>query len=220
MQIQFLIGRIFKNIAAWVLTPLLAFSLKFFSTLFAISLLTNSAAMAADTTRVEYSCNEGIPLIVEFINTNTTSIAIISHDSSPKIVLENVRSGSGVRYTDGNWVLHVKGDTALVGTQGQTDDHCRRVANNQQQQHHQQAITYPRIAKSWGGIVRAGPGQHYRKKASLREGERITLLGPTGEMFQDRPWFKIKYRGRIGYHWGGIVCSVGQYVEGTYQVCN
>lgn len=193
------------------------------SMLLAITSMSTSANAASQ--KVEYSCNEGIPLIVEFINTNSTSIAIISHDSSPRIALDNVRSGSGARYTDGNWVLHVKGDTALVGTQGQTDDVCHKVSGNQnhQQNHQQQGnhISFPRKAKSWGGIVRSGPGQHYRKVGSLREGEWVTILERTNEIFQDRPWFKIKYRGgRIGYKWGGILCSVGEFVEGTYQTCN
>ncbi|MGH1406364.1 MAG: MliC family protein [Rhodomicrobiaceae bacterium] len=179
--------------------------------------LTSKASAAT----VEYTCNEGIPLIVEYLEENDVSIAKISHDSSPKITLVSVRAGSGSKYSNGNWVLHVKGKTALVGTQGEFDDQCTEVENStHNHQPHAPAITFPRQARSWGGIVRSGPGQHYKKRASLREGEWITLLEKTGEMFQDRPWFKIKYRGRIGYHWGGIVCSVGTYVEGTYQVCN
>ncbi len=169
---------------------------------------------------VEYTCNEGIPLIVDYVEENDVSIARISHDSSPKITLVSVRSGSGSKYSNGNWVLHVKGKTALVGTQGEFDDKCTEVTNSNHNEPRQQAISFPRQAKSWGGKVRSGPGQHYKKKASLKEGEWITLLERTDKMFQDRPWFKIKYRGRIGYHWGGIVCSVGEYVEGTYQTCN
>lgn len=207
----------------------LSSTMKLFSLIAATMFLSTSAQAAGNT--VEYSCNEGIPLIVEFINTNSSSIAVISHDSSPRIALDNVRSGSGARYTDGNWVLHVKGDTALVGTQGQTDDVCHKVGaqqhhqqNNHQQhnnQNHGQHISFPRQAKSWGGIVRSGPGQHYRKVGSLREGEWVIILERTNEIFQDRPWFKIKYRGgRIGYKWGGILCSVGEFVEGTFQTCN
>lgn len=75
-------------------------------------------------------------------------------------------------------------------------------------------------AKSWGGIVRAGPGQNYARIASLNEGERIAVLERTGQFFQGRPWFKISFRGRIGYHWGGIICPLGRAVDGTFQVCN
>lgn len=81
-------------------------------------------------------------------------------------------------------------------------------------------VSFPFPAQSWGGIVRKGPGQNYRKAASLREGEPITILEQTAKYFQDRPWFKIRYRGRVGYHWGGIICPKGRAVPGTFQVCN
>jgi len=82
------------------------------------------------------------------------------------------------------------------------------------------AVSFPFPAQSWGGKVRSGPGQNYRKAASLREGEPITILEQTGQYFQDLPWFKIRYRGHIGYHWGGIICPKGRVVPGTFQVCH
>lgn len=170
--------------------------------------------------RVEYTCNEGIPLIVKYINTQKTSIAIISHDSSPEIVLDNVQSGSGARYTDGNWVLHVKGKTALVGTGGQTDDSCTEVGSVNHQPQRHDGVTLPQRAKSWGGIVRSGPGMNYRKKASLSEGEWIIILERTNVVMNGYPWFQIQYRGgRKGFKWGGILCSVGPVIEGTFQTC-
>lgn len=80
--------------------------------------------------------------------------------------------------------------------------------------------SFPFPAQSWGGVVRDGPGQQYRRLAGLREGEPITLLENTGVMLNGFPWFRIGYRGGIGYHWGGIICPRGQPVPGTYQVCN
>lgn len=204
IKTQMSLGRLCKKLAL----PVLGFC-------FSLGLISKASAAT-----VEYTCNEGIPLIVEYLEENDVSIAKISHDSSPIITLVSVRAGSGSKYSNGNWVLHVKGKTALVGTQGEFDDQCTEVTSSNHNEPRREVITFPRQAKSWGGIVRSGPGQHYKKRASLREGEWITLLEKTGEMFQDRPWFKIKYRGRIGYHWGGIVRSVGTYVEGTYQVCN
>ncbi len=204
IKTQMSLGRLCKKLAL----PVLGFC-------FSLGLISKASAAT-----VEYTCNEGIPLIVEYLEENDVSIAKISHDSSPKITLVSVRAGSGSKYSNGNWVLHVKGKTALVGTQGEFDDKCTEVTSSNHNEPRRQSITFPRQAKSWGGKVRSGPGQHYKKKASLKEGEWITLLERTDKMFQDRPWFKIKYRGRIGYHWGGIVCSVGTYVEGTYQVCN
>lgn len=198
-----------------VLMAIASFTFVFFTSF--VSLIPNAKAASK---KVEYTCNEGIPLIVEYINTKAASIAIISHDSSPRIALDSIPSGSGAKYSNGDWILHVKGKEAQIGTQGQFDDSCTELTKSVNNDGNRAAITFPRKAKSWGGIVRAGPGQNYRKKASLREGEWVTLLERTNKVFQDRPWFKIKYRGRIGYKWGGILCSVGDYVEGTYQVCN
>ncbi len=81
-------------------------------------------------------------------------------------------------------------------------------------------VTFPFQARSWGGIVRSGPGTKFGKIASLRERESITVLQQTRQYYQDRPWFKISFRGRTGYHWGGIICPTGRTVPGTYQVCN
>lgn len=186
------------------------------------------AANAKAYKKLEYTCNEGIPLIVEFINTKKSNIAIISHDSFPPIPLDSVVSGSDAKYSNGNWVLHVKGNTALVGTHGKTDDTCRQITKSGKNHHSPEAITsprsfprsFPRKAKSWGGIVRSGPGMHFRKKASLKEGEWIMLLERTDQIKDDYPWFKVEYRGRVGYKWGGILCSVGEQVAGTFQTCN
>jgi len=182
--------------------------------------LASTSVTALAGKELQYTCNEGIPLVIEFINTKAASIAIISHDSSPRIALDSVPSGSGAKYSNGDWVLHVKGTTAMVGTQGEFDDTCTLVASTMPKEPVYNEVTLPRKAKSWGGIVRSGPGQKYRKLASLREGEWITILKRTNKMFNGHPWFKIKYRGRIGFKWGGILCSVGEQIEGTYQTCN
>jgi hypothetical protein len=84
----------------------------------------------------------------------------------------------------------------------------------------QSAANFPVDAGSWGGIVRAGPGQQYAKLTSLAQGEGITLLENTGIVSNDYPWFRIRYRGkREGYQWGGIICSIGDQVEGTFETC-
>ncbi|MDO9058496.1 MAG: SH3 domain-containing protein, partial [Bradyrhizobium sp.] len=80
--------------------------------------------------------------------------------------------------------------------------------------------SFPLAAQSWGGAVRSGPGAGSSQLASLREREPITILEQSDAPFyQDLPWFKISYRGRVGYHWGGIICPVGVSVPGTFQVC-
>ena len=79
----------------------------------------------------------------------------------------------------------------------------------------------PVEAGSWGGVVRNGPGQSHARVTALREGERVTLLANTGVVWNDFPWFLIRFRdGQLGFMWGGILCSRGPQVEGTYQRCN
>jgi hypothetical protein len=78
----------------------------------------------------------------------------------------------------------------------------------------------PIEAGSWGGVVRSGPGQSSARIVSLREGERVQLLFNTGIMWNDFPWFLIRFReGQLGFMWGGILCSRGAQVAGTYQTC-
>lgn len=78
----------------------------------------------------------------------------------------------------------------------------------------------PIEAGSWGGIVRNGPSQSNARVAALREGERVSLLFNTGIMWNDYPWFLIRFRdGQLGFMWGGILCSRGAQVAGTFQTC-
>ncbi len=78
----------------------------------------------------------------------------------------------------------------------------------------------PIEAGSWGGIVRNGPSQSNARITSLREGERVALLFNTGIMWNDYPWFLIRFRdGQLGFMWGGILCSRGAQVPGTYETC-
>jgi hypothetical protein len=82
------------------------------------------------------------------------------------------------------------------------------------------AFDRPIEAGSWGGIVRNGPGMNHARVASLREGDRVTLLYNTGVVWNDFPWFLIRLGdGRLGFQWGGILCHRATPVEGVYQRC-
>ena len=42
----------------------------------------------------------------------------------------------------------------------------------------------------------------------------------TGIIWNDFPWFLIRFRdNQLGFMWGGILCSRGAQVAGTYQTC-
>ena len=77
--------------------------------------------------RVAYSCNEGIPLQVTFVDDNRQDFAIYSYDSGPQIRLRSQVSGSGFAYGDGFNELIGKANEILLLENGQTVDSC--VAN-------------------------------------------------------------------------------------------
>ncbi|QQS11015.1 MAG: SH3 domain-containing protein [Rhodospirillales bacterium] len=80
---------------------------------------------------------------------------------------------------------------------------------------------FPFEARSWGGIVRAAPGMGSAAIATLAEREPITVLEVSNAPDHNgSPWFKIRFRGRTGYHWGGIICPIGAKVAGTFEVCD
>lgn len=75
-------------------------------------------------------------------------------------------------------------------------------------------------AKSWGGVVRSGPGMEFKQVASLKEGEKITVIEDAGTEMNGYRWFKIRFgANRVGYHWGGILCPIGKPVAGAFQSC-
>lgn len=75
-------------------------------------------------------------------------------------------------------------------------------------------------AKSWGGIVRSGPGLEYDKLGSVAERTPIEILARTGDIMNGYPWFQIRFGDGVGYQWGGIICGVNQPIDGAYEVCN
>ncbi len=76
-------------------------------------------------------------------------------------------------------------------------------------------------AGSWGGKVRSGPGMHYKKVASLRNGDPVRVLKRTNEYMNGYPWYRISFRGgRKGYQWGGIMCAYDHPIDGLHQTCD
>ncbi|WP_420413522.1 SH3 domain-containing protein [Roseibium sp.] len=78
---------------------------------------------------------------------------------------------------------------------------------------------FPQQGISYGGKVRAGPGLQYGQIGSLRDGDRIRIVGATGVMMDGYEWFQIRYRnGRTGFQWGGLMCSQRPYPT-IYKTC-
>ena len=73
---------------------------------------------------------------------------------------------------------------------------------------------------SYGGRLREGPSMDSRPAGSLPEGARITIIYNSGTTFNGYDWFVIETsKGKRAYHWGGIMCSRGQYLPGVLQAC-
>jgi hypothetical protein len=75
-------------------------------------------------------------------------------------------------------------------------------------------------AQSWGGVIRSGPGLDFDRLGSVAEGTPIEILARTGDMMNGYSWFQIRYGNGVGYQWGGIICGVGQPIDGAFEVCN
>jgi hypothetical protein len=71
---------------------------------------------------------------------------------------------------------------------------------------------------SFGGVVRAGPGMQFAKVASLREGEPVMILEDSGVRMGEYLWFRIAWRGKSGYMWGGLLCAHSE-MTGVLEIC-
>ena len=78
---------------------------------------------------------------------------------------------------------------------------------------------FPRDAASHGGAVRDGPATKGTLVDNLNQGDPITIVEDTGQTMNGYNWFKIRYQGGKGYHWGGLICVHGDPLPGVLDVC-
>jgi hypothetical protein len=71
---------------------------------------------------------------------------------------------------------------------------------------------------SYGGNLREGPGDEYAVVGSLPESSFV-VLEPSGVWSGDYQWFWVTSDYGSAYHWGGLICSYNQYVDGVLDVC-
>ena len=74
-------------------------------------------------------------------------------------------------------------------------------------------------AFSFGGKLRAGPGQDYRQVGSLQERERVIILSNSGVRDGDWDWMEIRAGNKTGFMWGGLLCPDQQMVPGIFHSC-
>ena len=66
----------------------------------------------------------GTTFEARFDNSRSYSVALLTLDGDPEIALIQGPSGSGVRYSNGDYTLHTKGDDALL-SRGDELRRCR-----------------------------------------------------------------------------------------------
>jgi hypothetical protein len=71
---------------------------------------------------------------------------------------------------------------------------------------------------SYGGNLREGPGDQYAIVGSLPEGSFV-VLEPSGVWSGDYQWFWVTSDYGSAFHWGGLICTYNQYVDGVLDVC-
>lgn len=68
---------------------------------------------AENGTAVSYTCDEGIPMQVVYTTKGEEMSATVTHDVAGTVTLKRAISGSGVRYSDGEFELFTKGPEAI-----------------------------------------------------------------------------------------------------------
>jgi len=79
-----------------------------------------------------------------------------------------------------------------------------------------EAVSAPGL--SYGGHLRAGPSTRTASRGILREGNKIFIIRDTGIKWNNYNWFQVRWRGRVGYHWGGIMCADTE-ISGVFRIC-
>ena len=103
-------------------------------------------------------------------------------------------------------------------TEIQTDEVIKPKQNsNQETKSAPQQVDV--TGRSYGGKVRAGPGISFKQIGSLFYNDKLKILTDTNRQFNSYNWFKVKYRGKIGYQWGGLLCSDGLKLPDIYEQC-
>jgi hypothetical protein len=72
--------------------------------------------------------------------------------------------------------------------------------------------------RSYGGHLRAGTSRTARSLGILREGDKVFIIRDTGARWNNYNWFQIRWRGRVGYQWGGILCADTE-ITNIYKIC-
>jgi hypothetical protein len=196
------------------------------------ALLVCGAAGEASAQSREFFCNEKLSVTVKVIDARTVSVgpikgktvALKQNPQSPMSFV-SAKVAIAIAKNEKSITLRQSGaaDMKCVFPKpaGQTPQAEDEVAASSEPKPKSGAKKFQSFAaKSWGGIVRSGPGMEFKKVGSLQEGDPITAIEQSTE-FNGYFWYKIRFgKNKTGYQWGGIICPIGKLVPGTFEQCD
>ncbi|TDH38903.1 SH3 domain-containing protein [Pseudohoeflea suaedae] len=73
---------------------------------------------------------------------------------------------------------------------------------------------------SLGGKLREGPGTEFPEIATLPDGMPLIIISNSHVVHDDFEWFRVALSdGRVGYQWGGALCSKRLELAGLQRMC-
>lgn len=73
--------------------------------------------------------------------------------------------------------------------------------------------------KSLGGKVREGAGTDFKQIDGLDYYTPIDIVADTGIKFGKYNWFQIVYGDKVGFQWGGVICSDKPDIPNLFETC-
>lgn len=169
----------------------------------------------AQTATAVWACEDG-----QTFRASYDDRGVMLKGDGASYTLRQARSGSGVRYEAEGVEFHEKGTEAVMTFPGGGTVKCtRRSLQRAAQESSRETTRFPVDGKSYGGILRAGPGKEFRRVGSLREGQSVRITSNTRVRWNGYDWFGVGSGGRRGFQWGGLLCSKERKIEGIYKQC-
>lgn len=191
-----------------------------------------SPTMAQGEIPGPFSCSLGDSQVVLYANEDATAYSgelalagdYAGMDSGEPRVLTLRQKYDGWRtvYENEDMTMVINADAAMLyGTFGMSDCFASRSVvvgdgwqgGGQEVSGEGQVWTEwlaPGGAITWGGNVRSGPGEDFKRVAGVPLGVNVETIAVTDRMWLDEyPWYKVRLpNGTEGYIAGGLLCSV------------
>lgn len=120
-----------------------------------------------------------------------------------------------IRYHTGDLSLNLAAEDTTL----QVDDAIIPCTQLELPQDHPRG-TFPALARSTGGVMRAGPVEDQPELGRIAPDETLFLVSRTEGLTAGFPWFELySTDGTQGYVWGGNLCPGFEPLEGVQPSC-